>query len=139
MIGQAVGKDRATIANSMRLLTLPKKVQELMSKGELSTGHAKVLLSVTGAGEQITLSKKAVERGLSVRALEEMIKRKGSARKTAVSVDNETRLIAEKLQEVLGTKVRMLHRKKGGTIQVEYYSNEDLQRILKVLGCGRIG
>jgi len=139
MIGQAVGKDRATIANSVRLLALPKKVQDYVSKGELSAGHAKALLSVAGADMQIALSKKAVKRGLSVRALEEMINKKRTVKRTALSVDNETRYIAERLQETLGTKVRILRKKRGGTIQIEYYSNEDLQRLLKMLSCGKIG
>jgi len=135
MVGQAVGKDRATVANSLRLLTLPKKVQELLSKNLLSPGHAKVLLSVGSAGDQISLSKKIVQKDISVRALENIIRRKRPVKKVDLSVDNNTRAIEEKLQERLGTKVRIARGKKRGTIQVEFYSSEDLERILKVLGC----
>lgn len=133
-VGQAVGKDRATVANSLRLLTLPKRVQEFLSKSLLSVGHAKVLLSIEGAGRQIGLSKRVVDKGLSVRSLEKIIKKKGPAEKQLPVVDNNIRAIEAKIQEKLGTKVRITRGKKRGTIQIEFYSNEDLDRILRVLG-----
>lgn len=135
IIGQAVGKDRATVANSIRLLALPKKVQEFLSTGSINTGHAKVLLSIQDAVQQMTLARMVLDKGLSVRSLENLVKRKTGGRKKAISADSDMRAIEEKLQQILGTKVRMRHGKKRGTIQIEYYSNEDLSRILRVLGC----
>lgn len=135
IIGQAVGKDRATVANSIRLLALPKKVQEFLSTGSINTGHAKVLLSIQDAVQQMTLARMVLDKGLSVRSLENLVKRKTGGRKKAISADSDMRAIEEKLQQILGTKVRIRHGKKRGTIQIEYYSNEDLSRILRVLGC----
>ena len=134
MAGQAVGKERATIANSLRLLTLPKKIQEYLSNNLLSVGHAKVLLSVEDKEKQRGLSEKVVKRGLSVRALENIIRKKRPLKREA-SVDNNIHFIEEKLQERLGTKVRITPGKKRSTVQIEYYSNEDLERILRIIGC----
>ena len=134
-VGQAVGKDRATVANNLRLLALPKKIQEFLSKSLMSTGHAKVLLSVGDTGLQIEFSKKVLAKDLSVRALESLIKRSGTSRKKTVTTDTNMREIEERIQERLGTKVRITRRKKRGTIQIEYYSDEDLSRILKAIGC----
>ncbi len=136
VIGQAVGKDRATVANNLRLLSLPKKVQEMLSKNLISAGHAKVILSLEDTIEQIGLSKRVIEKGLSVRSLENIIRRKGRLKKRPVAADSNIHLVADKIQERLGTKVRIRHGKKRGTIQIEYYSTEDLERILKILGCG---
>jgi ParB family chromosome partitioning protein len=135
MIGQAVGKDRATVANSLRLLTLPRQIQECIAKGLLSTGHAKALLSIANDQSRISLSKRVVRRGLSVRALEDIIRRKKSPKKKAVTVDSDMRVVEEMIQERLGTKVKIVRGKKRGTIQIEYYSDEDLDRILRKLGC----
>ena len=134
-IGRAVGKDRATIANSLRLLSLPKKIQELLSKNLLSVGHAKVLLSVEDTGEQIMLGKRALDKGLSVRSLENIVRRKRGLKRRPIAVDNDIRLLEDKMRERLGTKVKIMHKKKRGVIHIEYYSNEDLDRILRILGC----
>jgi len=135
MVGQAVGKDRATVANSLRLLALPKKIQEFLSKTMITAGHAKVLLSLSSAEKQIELSKKVINKGLSVRALEKLVTKKKTAKRTAFTEDSNMRSIEERIQERLGTKVRINHGKKRGTIQIEYYSNGDLERILRVLNC----
>jgi len=137
-VGEAVGRERATVANSLRLLALPKLVQEHISKGLLSVGHAKVILSAADNAEQIALSKRVIRKGLSVRALENIVRKKGPAKKRGIETDNDTRMIEEKIQERLGTKVRISRGKKRGTIEIEYYSDEDLNRILRVLGCASI-
>lgn len=135
MIGKAVGKDRATVANSLRLLTLPKKIREYLTQDGLTVGHAKVILSVEGESKRLELAGKVVKGGLSVRALEAAIKKTGTTKKKNRIVDNDTRMVEEMLQEKLGTKVTINRGKKRGTVQIEYYSEEDLNRILKVLGC----
>ena len=133
-IGKAVGKDNTTISNSIRLLSLPKKIQDYLASGALSTGHAKVLLSLTSTDEQLTLSKNAVKKGLSVRALENMLRHKKSFKtKKSKTTDSNLRDLEEKLQKALGTKVRIIPGKKRGKIEIEYYSNSDLERITNIL------
>lgn len=135
MVGQAVGKDRATISNSLRLLLLPIQIHEFIEKDLLSSGHAKILLSIEDKRQQIELSKKTVKKGLSVRALEKIIKKKKSPAKQTTALDHDVRMIEEMFQEKLGTKVKIVQGKKRSTIHIEYYSNEDLDRIMKTLGC----
>lgn len=131
-IGQVVGKDNTTVSNSIRLLTLPKKIQDYLSGGALNIGHAKVLLSVGNQSAQLDLSKKAIKSGLSVRALEKLIKRRRPYKKK-LPVDYNLRSIEEKLQELLGTKVKIFAGRKKGRIEIEYYSPADLERILNIL------
>ena len=133
MIGQAVGKDRATVANSLRILSLSNEIRDFLSQNILSIGHAKVLLSVDDEKARLDIARRVIKNGISVRALENMLRKKRTARKRAV-IDNDIRSIEEALQEKLGTKVRIAHGKKRGTIRIEYYSNDDLDRILKVIG-----
>ncbi|MEE8359592.1 MAG: ParB/RepB/Spo0J family partition protein, partial [Candidatus Omnitrophota bacterium] len=133
--GQAVGKDRATVANSLRLLTLPKEVQSYISQELLSAGHAKVILSAESQDARIGLAKKVIKKGLSVRALEDLMRKKKATKGKGVALDNDMRMVEEMIQERLGTKVKIVRGKKRGTIQIEYYSDEDLDRILRKLGC----
>lgn len=131
-IGQVVGKDNTTVSNSVRLLSLPKKVRDYLSSGALSVGHAKVILSLENPDAQLELSRKAVKKGLSVRALENLMRRKKTFKRT-INVDSNLRAIEEDLQRVLGTKVRIIQGKRRGKIEIEYYSNQDLERILNIL------
>jgi len=131
-IGQVVGKDNTTVSNSIRLLTLPKKIQDYLSSGAMNVGHAKVLLSVGNQSAQLDFSKKVIGRGLSVRALEKLIKRRRPYKKK-LPVDYNLRSVEEKLQELLGTKVKIFAGKKKGRIEIEYYSPTDLERILNIL------
>ncbi len=133
--GQAVGKDRATVANSLRLLTLPKEIQSYISQELLSAGHAKVILSAESQDARIGLAKKVIKKGLSVRALEDLMRKKKATKGKGVALDSDMRMVEEMIQERLGTKVKIVRGKKRGTIQIEYYSDEDLDRILRKLGC----
>jgi ParB family chromosome partitioning protein len=92
-------------------------------------------MSVDSDGKKIELSNAAVKKGLSVRALERLVGSKKSPKKRQAAVDNDIRMLEERIQERLGTRVRIVRGKKRGTIQIEYYSNEDLDRILRVLDC----
>lgn len=134
-IGQAVGKDRATISNSLRILGLPKKVLEFLARDEISAGHAKALLSAPSPQEQLKLARETVNAGLSVRALEQLMRKRPSAKKTASPVDYNIRLLQEKMQEKLGTKVRIIRGKRRSTVQIEFYNDADLQKILKFFSC----
>jgi len=133
-VAQAVGKDRSTVANMIRLLILPKEVQTYLSKNMLTIGHAKALLSLGTEKEQVSASKISVEKALSVRELENLINRlKNKTGRRPKHADPDIIHLQEELQRVFGTKVRIIHNKKKGRICIEYYSISDLERILKII------
>jgi ParB family transcriptional regulator, chromosome partitioning protein len=135
-IGARLGKDRSTIANALRLLDLPLDVQEMLSNGDLTAGHGRALLTVGSPDEQGLLARRCVQRGLSVRELEAAARgkkrRKKAARRTRTS-DPVLRDWEERLQRALGTQVRIDRMGAEGTIRIEYYSQEDLERLLEML------
>jgi ParB family chromosome partitioning protein len=133
-VAERVGKDRSTVANALRLLDLPLEVQDMLSGGSLTAGHGRALLSLPSAGEQLALACKVVERGLSVREVEAAARgktrRKKAPRRRRAS-DPVMREWEERLQRILGTQVRIERMGNEGTIRIEYYSDEDLERILE--------
>ncbi|MFH1848323.1 MAG: ParB/RepB/Spo0J family partition protein [Candidatus Omnitrophota bacterium] len=133
-IAQAVGKDKATVSNTMRLLKLPQRIQDYISKGKISPGHGRALLGVDGPKQQLMLCERVISKGLSVREVENMASKGAQARpKASPGKDRNIVEIEEKLQRALGTKVRIMHSKKRGKIQIEYFSLDDLERIIKIL------
>lgn len=133
-IAKVLGKDRSTIANTIRLLGLPKKIQDFISKGVVSTGHAKAILGLPTENEQLRVCNLVVKKGLSVRETENLIlKRSSGERKIDIRKDQNITNIENGLQQILGTRVKIFHGKKRGRIQIEYYSSEDLNRILDIL------
>lgn len=136
-VAQSVGKDRTTITNMLRLLTLPDEIQKTISSGQFSVGHARALLSVREKTQQAALWKKTISKGLSVRELENLVKTEGGAsegkKKGSDRRDPYVVSVEENLQRALGTKVRLASKKKRGKIIIEYYSNEDLDRIIKLI------
>lgn len=133
-ISQKVGKDRATIANTLRLLRLPEKIKEEIYLGRVSMGHAKAILMLESKEAQLELCNKIVKRGLSVREAEYFVRRKstGPSRRRLKRRSPEVQAIEDELQKILGTKVTIMHQKKRGRISIEYYSNEDLDRLLNL-------
>jgi len=135
-IAQMLGKDKSTISNAIRLLGLPQKIQEHLSKGAITAGHAKALLGLPTENEQYRVCNVVISRGLSVRETEKLVERRraeaGTQRKP-VKRDHNLDSIATEMQQVLGTRVKIFHGKKRGTIQIEYYSVEDLNRILDII------
>jgi len=134
-IAQVVGKDRSSVANSLRLLGLPEKIQELLASGKISTGHAKLILSLENANERNILCDNILRRLLSVREAENLLfklKQKPTT-KIKSAKDNNVIIIEEELQKILGTKINIDHKKKRGKIVIEYYSAQDLERILGLL------
>ena len=136
-IAQAVGKDRTSITNTLRLLKLPLEIQEAVSKGRISMGHARGLLGLESIEQQLQMFRDLISKSLSVRELEslvkiatpkEKLKKKGAPSKK----DPYVAALEEELQHFLGTKVRIKHSKKRGKIMIDYYSLEDLDRILEV-------
>ncbi len=134
-IAQVLGKDRSTVANMMRLLGLPQKVQDFISKGMMTAGHAKAVLSLPNEIEQMRVSNLVVKKGLSVRETEALVARRGAGtyKKPEKTSDQNLGDIATRLQQLLGTRVRISHGKKRGKIEIEYYSNEDLNRVLDIM------
>ncbi len=135
-IAEKLGKSRPSITNSMRLLNLDERVQTYIAEGTMSEGHGKVLLGLTDKEQQYEVSKKIIDENLSIRQTEELIKsliknrKKTPAKK--VSKDIYIKDIEEKLKSVLGTKVYITKGKNRNKIEIEYYSEDDLQRILNI-------
>ena len=133
-VGQMVGKDKTTISNSVRLLNLPEEILDYLKQGTISTGHAKVLLSIQDGYRQKKMAETILKHGLSVRQAEQLVKMaRGAKKKREEQKDPELKSIEEELQHLLGTKVNIRHGKKRGRIEIQYFSNEDLQRLLKII------
>ncbi|MEO6326259.1 MAG: ParB/RepB/Spo0J family partition protein [Thermoanaerobaculia bacterium] len=139
-VADKVGKDRATVANTIRLLKLPAAVRESLERGLLSAGHARALLALTSAEDQESLASEAIKGGLSVRAVEarvnELLEKAGKKKsKTAKGVDADTRDAELRLQRALGTKVEIKRKKRGGELRIAFYSEEELiglfERLIK--------
>ena len=137
LVAQAVSKDRSTVANILRLLILPPEIQKAISSGKLSFGHGKVLLGLESIPQQIKLTQLILSKSLSVRELENYISsnRLSSLKKRKTPKDKDPYVadLEKQLQQILGTKVKIFAYKKRGKIQIEYYSDEDRERILKIL------
>jgi ParB family chromosome partitioning protein len=138
-IAQKVGRSRAAVANSMRLLDLHEQVQTWVTQGLLSVGHAKVLLALKEPEEQRAVAETILRRSATVRATERLVarqlggtrpRRKRQAAATTATIDD----VQNRLQEHLGTRVTVHHGEKRGRIEIEYYGNDDLQRVLNALG-----
>jgi ParB family chromosome partitioning protein len=138
-IAQKVGRSRAAVANSMRLLDLHEQVQAWLTQGLLSVGHAKVLLALKEPEEQRAVAETILRRSATVRATERLVARQlGGTRPrrrrqtvtTSATIDD----LQNRLQEHLGTRVTLHHGEKRGRIEIEYYGNDDLQRVLSALG-----
>ncbi|QYM80572.1 ParB/RepB/Spo0J family partition protein [Horticoccus luteus] len=142
---QRVGKGRASVANALRLLSLDAEIQGFVAKSLLSVGHAKVLLSIEDPAQRTVLARRAIEEGLSVRAMEKVVQMRKSAGVAAAAPgkrlpkmsaqDNATvASVEKKLTSHLGARVAVFHAPKKGRIVIEYHGNEDLQRVLEKLG-----
>lgn len=135
-----VGRSRSAIANALRLLRLPDGVQDLVHRGALSMGHARALLAVDDQAEVETLAGRAVDEGLSVREVEALARggraperRPRTGRREARKPDPEVRRIEDALRRHLKTDVFVATRGKGGRITVNFYSNDDLARVLELM------
>jgi ParB family chromosome partitioning protein len=141
-IAEKVGRSRAAVANSMRLLDLHQQVQTWLTQGLLSVGHAKVLLALKEPDEQRAVAETILRRSATVRATERLVARQLGGtrprrrRQTAVNAATSATIedLQNRLQEHLGTRVLVHHGEKRGRIEIEYYGNDDLQRILNALG-----
>ncbi len=133
-VGQMMGKDKTTVSNSLRLLTLAKETLDLLEEGRISAGHAKALLSAPNDQRRKKVLQAILKKGLSVRETENMVRRFGmSLSREGKKKDVETESVEEKLQHKFGTRVVIKHGKKRGRIEIQYFSKEDLDRILRML------
>ncbi|MDR7318680.1 ParB/RepB/Spo0J family partition protein [Brevibacillus nitrificans] len=136
-LAQRIGKSRPHVANMLRLLQLPETIRKMVSMAELSMGHARALLAVTKEQAQQQLAKDVVEKGLSVRQLEELVKQLNVSRETKKkkNAKNEPVLveIEQRLRSLFGTSVKIKKGTKRGKIEIDFYSQEDLQRIIDLL------
>lgn len=139
-ISEVLGKARVSITNTLRLLKLPHEIQQEMKKGRISFAHGRALLEIEDANQQRRLAQDTITQGLSVRELENLIKSKRpKSIKRSIGQGQREPLVAileEQLQHALATKVRISKRKKRGHINIEFYSPEDLQRIVNVIKGG---
>ena len=137
-LSKKVGKDRATVTNYLRLLKLHPDIKAWIVGGSLSIGHAKALLQIEHATAQLDAARKIIKKGLSVREAEALSKKSSapsvSAQKGQTWKDPHIASLENNLKQSLGTKVRLIHKgKKGGRIEIEYYSLDELDRLLEIL------
>ncbi len=137
-VATRIGKDRASVANYVRILFLPDEVKELIRDEKLSFGHARALLALQKPAQQRALAREVVAKGLSVRQCEKAVARKKSppaprAAAPKAAGDEDTRALEEQMQKALGTKVKIVRGRKTGRIEIEFYSDRDLNRILDLL------
>jgi ParB family chromosome partitioning protein len=138
-IAAAVGKDRATVANVLRLLKLPDEVRAEVASNTLSMGHARALLALPAEGEQRRMARDVIARGLSVRETESMVRRAieratpSTAAKAVTIVDVHTRAAEDQLRLALGTRVRIVRRGAKGRIEIDFESEAELIRLHELL------
>ena len=142
-----VGKSRPAVANALRLLGLPEEVKARLRTGELTAGHARAVLSVTGTEAQVALAREIAERGLPKSEVERIVagqrvrppmsRPRGKTRGTSLG-DPNWRAVADGLTRTFGTRVRLIPRARGGTIEIEFYSAAELDRLIHQLnGCNQ--
>jgi ParB family transcriptional regulator, chromosome partitioning protein len=133
-ISKKVGKDRTTIANMVRLLRLPPEIKLSLAEGKITMGHARAFLSLDGVDKQKILWKKLLAGGLSVRQTESLVKRlRTRSSPTPRRPHPEWSALIEELQRTLGTKVRIVGKRKRGKIEIDFFSPDELDRIIELL------
>jgi ParB family chromosome partitioning protein len=141
-VARKVGRDRSTVANTLRLLRLGREIRDLIAGGKLDAGHGRALLGLERAEDQTSLAREAVRRGLSVREVERRVTLLRAPRRAPPRKDPNTRSAEERLRAALGTRVRISRRGKGGTLGIAFATEAELHRLFDVLlraGRGRAG
>ncbi|BCR02949.1 chromosome partitioning protein ParB [Desulfuromonas versatilis] len=138
-VARRVGKDRSTVSNTLRLLRLPQQVREEVLVGRISMGHARALLSLEVDEDILEASQRVVEKQLSVRETEALVKKIksfGAPKKSPAKKELDPELVhlAGEMKRALGTQVKIVPKAKGGKIEISFYSAQDLDRLLEVLG-----
>ena len=139
-IAQRVGKNRATVANAMRLLDLPKNIQDMLARAIISTGHAKVLLSLKKAGQQDEAAAEIARKGMTVRAAEKLVAGilnppvKKPEPVLEADIQQAIQAVEQRLTRFFSTNVSVTHGEKKGRIEIDYYGNDDLERLMGKMG-----
>ena len=139
-VASAVGKDRATVANYVRLLRLPAEVRNEVATSAISMGHARALLALPDEPAQRRVAREVVSRGLSVRETEAIVRRETAPPAPVAEPaksDPNTRAAEDQLKLALGTRVRILRQRRGGRIEIDFSSEDELQRLFEQLVDGR--
>ncbi|RMG67801.1 MAG: ParB/RepB/Spo0J family partition protein [Calditrichaeota bacterium] len=137
-VAKKIGKDRATVANVIRLLRLPRPIQESLQRGEIKEGHARALLGASDPSVQEKIWRRTVKESLSVRQVEQLVRKyqpQPPPRITKRSSSHKPAYVARlegELREKLGTQVKIHVRREGGTVEISFYSKEDLQRLMDI-------
>lgn len=134
-IAEAVGKDRSSIANYLRLLRLPHEIRENLVAGSLSMGHARALLALAEEAAQLRVSREIVAKNLSVRETEALVAKAGhpAVKRVEQSKDVHTRAAEDRLRFALGTRTRIVRKGRGGRIEIDFTNENELQRIFEYL------
>jgi ParB family chromosome partitioning protein len=133
-VARKVGRDRTTVTNTLRLLRLPREVRDLLNTGGLDAGHGRALLALDKAEEQIALAREAARKGLSVREVERRVALlRAPQAKAAPTRDANTRAAEERLRAVLGTRVQIARRGRGGQLRIAFGTEAELNRIYELL------
>jgi ParB family chromosome partitioning protein len=133
-VARRVGRDRSTVANTVRLLRLPREARDLLASGALQAGHARALLAVDRADDLVALAREAARKGLSVREVERRVAVMRSPRDRAAGRrDPNTRAAEERLRGALGTRVQISRRGKGGVLRIAFTSEAELQRLFDAI------
>ncbi|MDZ7724539.1 MAG: ParB/RepB/Spo0J family partition protein [candidate division KSB1 bacterium] len=136
-VARKVGKDRATVTNFLRLLKLPKRIQKSAQNGDISMGHARALLGTDNAETQLDIWNKIIKQNLSVRQVEKAVRsaQKPDDRKAKLEKPRSPYIedAENRLQMQLATKVKLKPKTKGGVIEIEYYGDDDLERLLSIM------
>jgi ParB family transcriptional regulator, chromosome partitioning protein len=131
-LARRVGKERSTVTNFLRILGLSREIKQEIAAGNLSMGHAKAILSLERVRDQAQAAMHIAKKGLSVREAETLVGRmKDPPKEKRARLSHELKAIEEKLRKALGTKVSLSSKSKGGKIVIDYYSDEELDRILE--------
>ena len=135
-VSKSIGKSRPYIANSLRLLKLPEEIRDLISDGSLSAGHGRTLVSVPDEARQIEIARKILKEGLSVRETEKLAAEKeepGKKRRGRKPKDPDVARVEADLKEALGTRVSIKRTGKKGKIEIEFFSRDELERLIEML------
>ncbi len=135
-IAQSVGKARASVTNTLRLLKLPQEIQGMLRKGVIGFAHGKALLEIDDNQRQLALARQVALKGLTVAELNGLMLASATPKKHSVKTDSasaQAKALEEEFQQMLGTKVRIAQGVKRGSITIEFYSNEDLERIYRII------
>jgi len=138
-VAEAIGKSRPKVANSVRLLSLDKRVQEMIITGRISEAHARAILPIDNKEKQYEIALMIEKKGLNVREVEMLMRGRKKAAKKSKTEDVFTKNIEDNMKNYLGTKVKIVTKsKEKGKIVIEYFSNDDLDRIMDIIGMDKM-